>query len=144
MGGVIDVVLHMVGVFRKIVDLLKEWIQMGCVARVCLVAFYWKRNVRICDLLMVFLQWVLIEMMWVVRGFWMWVDDKAKIGFLWELPGAMERLEVVRGDLMEDGSFDMAVEGVHTVFHAACPVFINPEGDPQVNYKTLLRLQIIL
>ncbi|KAG0554497.1 hypothetical protein KC19_12G095500 [Ceratodon purpureus] len=59
-------------------------------------------------------------------------DDKAKTGFLWELPGAMERLEVVRGDLMEDGSFDMAVEGVHTVFHAACPVFINPEGDPQV------------
>lgn len=64
-------------------------------------------------------------------------DDNAKTGFLWEMPGAKDRLQVLRADLLEEGSFDRAVEGVHTVFHAACPVLLNPHGDPQVITSSL-------
>ncbi|CAA6674948.1 unnamed protein product [Spirodela intermedia] len=35
--------------------------------------------------------------------------DTAKVGFLWALAGAAERLKLVRADLTVDGSFDAAV-----------------------------------
>lgn len=60
-------------------------------------------------------------------------DDRAKTGFLWELPGATERLEIVGAELLEEGTFDEAVHGVHTVFHTACPVVYDPNGDPEVS-----------
>lgn len=65
-------------------------------------------------------------------------DDKTKTGFLWELAGSRERLQVVKAELLEEGSFDGAVQGVHTVFHTACPVLYDPSGDPQVRLFLLL------
>uniref|UniRef100_A0A1D1YXJ7 Bifunctional dihydroflavonol 4-reductase/flavanone 4-reductase n=1 Tax=Anthurium amnicola TaxID=1678845 RepID=A0A1D1YXJ7_9ARAE len=50
--------------------------------------------------------------------------DEAKVGFLWSLSGAKERLKVVKADLMVEGSFDEAVDGADGVFHTASPVLI--------------------
>lgn len=50
-------------------------------------------------------------------------DNKEKVGFLWELEGAKERLTLYKADLLVDGSFDDAINGVDGVFHTACPVF---------------------
>ena len=54
----------------------------------------------------------------------MHAEDEAKVGFLWELDGASERLQLVKADLMVEGSFDDAVRGVDGVFHAASPVVV--------------------
>jgi hypothetical protein len=67
-----------------------------------------------------------------VMGVWMFLDDRSKTGFLWELPGATERLQIFKAELLEEGTFDDAVSGVHTVFHTACPVLYDPDGDPEV------------
>lgn len=64
-------------------------------------------------------------------------DDKTKTGFLWEFPGAAERLQIFKAELLEEGSFDEAVYGVHTVFHTACPVLFDRNGDPEVLYTCL-------
>ncbi|KAL6522478.1 Tetraketide alpha-pyrone reductase 1 [Orobanche minor] len=48
--------------------------------------------------------------------------DEKKVGHLWELEGAKERLQLLRGDLMVEGSFDQAIMGCHGVFHTASPV----------------------
>uniref|UniRef100_A0A0D9UWB8 NAD-dependent epimerase/dehydratase domain-containing protein n=1 Tax=Leersia perrieri TaxID=77586 RepID=A0A0D9UWB8_9ORYZ len=57
-------------------------------------------------------------------------DDESKVGFLWELDGATDRLRLFKADLMLDGSFDSAVRGVDGVFHAASPVLLttNPKS----------------
>lgn len=47
-----------------------------------------------------------------------------KVGYLLELNGAKERLEIVKADLLEEGSFDAAVEGAEGVFHVASPVLV--------------------
>jgi uncharacterized protein YbjT (DUF2867 family) len=39
-------------------------------------------------------------------------SDEPKVGFLWELEGADERLQLLRADLLVEGSFDSAVSGV--------------------------------
>ena len=62
----------------------------------------------------------------------MFLDDRTKTGFLWDLPGAAERLQIFKAELLEEGTFDDAVCGVHTVFHTACPVLYDPDGDPEV------------
>jgi nucleoside-diphosphate-sugar epimerase len=52
-------------------------------------------------------------------------EDEGKVGFLWELAGAVAgRLQLVRADLMVEGSFDEAVSGVDGVFHTASPVVV--------------------
>ncbi|GLJ09417.1 hypothetical protein SUGI_0109170 [Cryptomeria japonica] len=51
-------------------------------------------------------------------------DDVEKIGYLWDLPGAKERLKILKADLLEGGSFDEAVNGVDGVFHTASPVLV--------------------
>ncbi|GJN05942.1 hypothetical protein PR202_ga23621 [Eleusine coracana subsp. coracana] len=51
-------------------------------------------------------------------------EDEGKVGFLWDLEGAAERLHLVRADLMVEGSFDGAVSGVDGVFHTASPVVV--------------------
>ncbi len=59
--------------------------------------------------------------------------------FLLALPGASERLELVRADLLADGSYDQAVEGCDYVMHTASPYEINVKNpqtdlvDPAVN-----------
>lgn len=50
--------------------------------------------------------------------------DVGKVGFLWEFNGAKERLKVLKADLLVDGSFDEAVQGVDGVFHTASPVLV--------------------
>ncbi|CAI0455762.1 unnamed protein product [Linum tenue] len=47
--------------------------------------------------------------------------DEDKVGFLWELEGAKERLKLVKADLLVPESFDDAVRGVDGVFHTASP-----------------------
>ncbi|KAK6931497.1 NAD-dependent epimerase/dehydratase [Dillenia turbinata] len=51
-------------------------------------------------------------------------DDMEKVGFLWEMSGAKERLKVMKADLMLEGSFDEAIRGVDGVFHTASPVIV--------------------
>ncbi|CAL4907150.1 unnamed protein product [Urochloa decumbens] len=45
-----------------------------------------------------------------------------KVAHLWKLSGANERLQLVRADLLEEGSFDDAVMACEGVFHVASPV----------------------
>ncbi|XP_002992359.2 tetraketide alpha-pyrone reductase 2 [Selaginella moellendorffii] len=59
-------------------------------------------------------------------------DDPAKVGFLWDLPGAKERLRIFKADLLEPGSFDAALSGVYGVIHVAGVVLIDPKDDPQL------------
>lgn len=58
--------------------------------------------------------------------------DENKVGHLWRLEGARERLQLVRADLMVEGSFDAAIMGCHGVFHTASPV---PQGLPNSDPK---------
>ncbi|CAI9096219.1 OLC1v1032307C2 [Oldenlandia corymbosa var. corymbosa] len=51
-------------------------------------------------------------------------ENVKKVGFLWELNGAKARLKIVKADLLVDGSFDEAVQGVDGVFHTASPVLV--------------------
>ncbi|XP_021753974.1 tetraketide alpha-pyrone reductase 2-like isoform X1 [Chenopodium quinoa] len=62
-------------------------------------------------------------------------DNVEKVGFLWELQGAKERLTLYKADLLIDGSFDDAINGVLGVFHTACPVFLPSQTD---DVQTLL------
>ncbi|KAI8024245.1 Tetraketide alpha-pyrone reductase 2 [Camellia lanceoleosa] len=52
-------------------------------------------------------------------------ENVEKVGFLWELSGAKERLKIFKADLMVEGSFDKAIEGDDGVFHTASPVLIS-------------------
>ncbi|GFP85343.1 tetraketide alpha-pyrone reductase 2 [Phtheirospermum japonicum] len=51
-------------------------------------------------------------------------ENVEKIGYLWELNGAKERLKIMKADLLKEESFDEAVEGVDGVFHTASPVLV--------------------
>uniref|UniRef100_I1QK56 NAD-dependent epimerase/dehydratase domain-containing protein n=1 Tax=Oryza glaberrima TaxID=4538 RepID=I1QK56_ORYGL len=51
-----------------------------------------------------------------------------KVGHLWNLAGAKERLELVRADLLEEGSFDDAVMACEGVFHTASPVITETDS----------------
>lgn len=60
--------------------------------------------------------------------------DYEKNRHLFELEGAKERLNLVRADLREEGSFDDAVMGCDGVFHVASPVHLNPSSmDPKAD-----------
>ena len=52
---------------------------------------------------------------------------------LLELEGAKERLHLIKANLLEEGSFDSAVQGCEGVFHTASPAFLDAE-DPQVQF----------
>uniref|UniRef100_A0A1D1YRU1 Bifunctional dihydroflavonol 4-reductase/flavanone 4-reductase n=1 Tax=Anthurium amnicola TaxID=1678845 RepID=A0A1D1YRU1_9ARAE len=54
-----------------------------------------------------------------------------KVAHLWQLEGAKERLQLVKADLMDEGSFDNAVLGCEGVFHTASPV-VMVKSDPKV------------
>ncbi|KAF6165775.1 hypothetical protein GIB67_012672, partial [Kingdonia uniflora] len=51
-------------------------------------------------------------------------EDLEKVGFLWQMNGAKERLKLVKADLLVKGSFNDAVEGADGVFHAASPEYL--------------------
>ncbi|CAL9120968.1 unnamed protein product [Musa textilis] len=50
--------------------------------------------------------------------------DHKKLAHLWELEGAKDRLQLVKANLMEEGSFDDAVMECEGVFHTASPVVV--------------------
>ncbi|KDO35249.1 hypothetical protein SPRG_00094 [Saprolegnia parasitica CBS 223.65] len=52
------------------------------------------------------------------------IHDAKKVAHLVALPGAAERLELCQADLLEEGSFDKAIEGCVGVFHTASPFFV--------------------
>ncbi|KAF5767793.1 putative cinnamyl-alcohol dehydrogenase [Helianthus annuus] len=56
--------------------------------------------------------------------------DPKKTEHLLKLEGAKERLHLFKANLLEDGSFDAAVEGCDGVFHTASPFYHNVT-DPQ-------------
>lgn len=58
-------------------------------------------------------------------------ENEKKLAHLWNLEGAKERLQLVKADLMEMGSFDDAIFGCHGVFHTASPV-LRPSSDPKI------------
>ncbi|KAJ4833700.1 hypothetical protein Tsubulata_044260 [Turnera subulata] len=57
-------------------------------------------------------------------------SDPKKIENLLALDGAKERLQFLKANLLEEGSFDAVVEGCEGVFHTASPVIHSPT-DPQ-------------
>lgn len=58
-------------------------------------------------------------------------ENAKKVAHLWRLEGARERLVLVKGDLLEEGSFDDAIMGCEGVFHTASPVLGRPASDPK-------------
>lgn len=58
--------------------------------------------------------------------------DDAKVGFLMEFSGAKERLKLYKANLLCEGSFDEAVNGVDGVFHTASPVVVPYNDSIQV------------
>ncbi|GMH30457.1 hypothetical protein Nepgr_032300 [Nepenthes gracilis] len=58
------------------------------------------------------------------------LSDPRKTKHLLALDGANERLHLFRADLLEDGSFDSAIDGCEGVFHTASPVTVHVK-DPQ-------------
>ncbi|GAB4852984.1 Tetraketide alpha-pyrone reductase 1 [Ancistrocladus abbreviatus] len=63
--------------------------------------------------------------------------DDERLAHLWRLEGAKERLELVKADLNEEGSFDNAIMGCDGVFHMASPVvgaeILNPAIEGTLN-----------
>ncbi|CAL5063637.1 unnamed protein product [Urochloa decumbens] len=55
-------------------------------------------------------------------------ENRQKVAHLWKLPGAKERLQIVRADLLEEGSFDEAVMSCDGVFHTASPVLAKSDS----------------
>ncbi|TQD91619.1 hypothetical protein C1H46_022802 [Malus baccata] len=60
----------------------------------------------------------------------MHADDSKKTEHLLSLDGAKERLQLFKANLLEEGSFDAAVDGCEGVFHTASPVQFSAT-DPQ-------------
>ncbi|KAL3529911.1 hypothetical protein ACH5RR_009233 [Cinchona calisaya] len=58
------------------------------------------------------------------------LNDPKKVGHLLALDGARERLHLFKANLLEDGSFDTAIDGCDGVFHTASP-FYTAVTDPQ-------------
>ncbi|KAK7850544.1 tetraketide alpha-pyrone reductase 1 [Quercus suber] len=57
-------------------------------------------------------------------------EDLKKTEHLLALDGAKERLKLFKADLLDEGSFDSAVDGCQGVFHTASPVLMTA-SDPQ-------------
>ena len=63
--------------------------------------------------------------------------DVRKVGFLLEFNGADQRLKIMKADLMVEGSFDEAVQGVDGVFHTASPVVVTYDANIQAKLLTI-------
>ncbi|XP_004509912.1 cinnamoyl-CoA reductase CAD2 [Cicer arietinum] len=73
----------------------------------------------------------LLQRGYTVRGTLRDPSNPKKVDHLLKLDGAKERLQLFKADLLEEGSFDSAIEGCDGVFHTASPVrFV--VNDPQV------------
>ena len=51
-----------------------------------------------------------------------------------QFDGAMERLKIMKADLLVEGSFDEAIQGVDGVFHTASPVLVPYDNNIQVSF----------
>ncbi|WCJ18559.1 NAD(P)-binding Rossmann-fold superfamily protein [Euphorbia peplus] len=51
------------------------------------------------------------------------LNDENKTQHLLALEGAKEKLKLFKAELVEDGSFDAAIDGCEGVFHTACPLY---------------------
>ncbi|KAF3452520.1 hypothetical protein FNV43_RR02953 [Rhamnella rubrinervis] len=58
------------------------------------------------------------------------LSDPKKTNHLTSLDGAKQRLELFKAELLEEGSFDSAIEGCEGVFHTASPCFLDAK-DPE-------------
>ncbi|KAL0459188.1 UNVERIFIED_CONTAM: Cinnamoyl-CoA reductase 1 [Sesamum latifolium] len=58
------------------------------------------------------------------------LNDPKKTQHLLALDGAKERLQLIKANLLDEGSFDAAVDGCDGVFHTASP-FHDPGDNPQ-------------
>ncbi|KAG8370976.1 hypothetical protein BUALT_Bualt13G0039200 [Buddleja alternifolia] len=58
------------------------------------------------------------------------LNDPKKTKHLLELDGAKEKLQLIKANLLEEGSFDAVVDGCDGVFHTASP-FYHSVTDPQ-------------
>jgi nucleoside-diphosphate-sugar epimerase len=74
---------------------------------------------------------LLLERGYTVRGT---VRSPEKSKHLLQLPGASDHLKLVSADLLEQGSFNQAVEGCDGVFHTASPFFTKNITDPQAQF----------
>lgn len=72
----------------------------------------------------------LLEKGYLVRGTVRNPAQSAELAHLRNLPGAGERLELVRADLLTPGAFDAHVDGCDFVLHTASPYKMNVK-DPQ-------------
>ena len=71
-------------------------------------------------------------------------DDPTKVEHLLKLEGAKERLKLIKANLLEEGSFDSAVDGCDGVFHTASPVSLTVK-DVQVRFNQIyLSIQCIV
>ncbi|KAK4278707.1 hypothetical protein QN277_016516 [Acacia crassicarpa] len=57
-------------------------------------------------------------------------NDPKKVDHLLNLDGAKERLHLIKANLLDEGSFDLVVEGCEGVFHTASPFYLDVK-DPQ-------------
>ncbi|KAF3628075.1 Tetraketide alpha-pyrone reductase 2 [Capsicum annuum] len=71
-------------------------------------------------------------------------NNADKVGFLWELEGAKERLKIMKADLLVEGSFDDAIQGVDGVFHTASPVLVPYDDNIQASFTFSLLLHFCL
>ncbi|XP_071738587.1 phenylacetaldehyde reductase-like [Rutidosis leptorrhynchoides] len=73
---------------------------------------------------------LLLERGYIVKASVRDPSNPKKVDHLLKLDGAKERLHLFKANLLEDGSFDAAVEGCVGVFHTASP-FYHRVTDPQ-------------
>ncbi|CAA7400030.1 unnamed protein product [Spirodela intermedia] len=74
---------------------------------------------------------LLLQKGYTVKGTVRDPEDPKKTEHLRQLEGANERLHLLKGNLLEEGSFDKAVDGCEGVFHTASP-FYHGVSDPEV------------
>nr|POE66553.1 tetraketide alpha-pyrone reductase 1 [Quercus suber] len=67
--------------------------------------------------------------------------DSKKTNHLQVLDGAKERLHLFKANLLEEGSFDSAVEGCDGVFHTASP-FYHTVTDPEIEVPRELKVEL--
>ncbi|XP_010458236.1 PREDICTED: cinnamoyl-CoA reductase 1-like isoform X3 [Camelina sativa] len=59
-------------------------------------------------------------------------NDRKKTEHLLALDGTKDRLKLFKADLLEEGSFQQAIDGCDSVFHTASPVTLTVSSDPQI------------
>ncbi|WVZ00586.1 hypothetical protein V8G54_026655 [Vigna mungo] len=69
---------------------------------------------------------LLLERCYTVKAIVRDPNDPRKVDHLLNLDGVKERLHLFKANLLEEGSFDFAVQGCHAVFHTASPFLTIP------------------